>query len=97
MLSERRRARIRAEEGHTEGIPDELWAFPLNKWASARRAAGLDVDLGRFVQERDEWQTWRDSRLSQHGVSAEEFEKMQGAWWASKAHQAERGDECQTQ
>ncbi|MFJ1536381.1 hypothetical protein ACIOFV_50260 [Streptomyces mirabilis] len=84
MVSARRRARMQGAEEQPEGAPDWLWGFPLNRWVSARRIAGKPIDLGDFGSERAEWKQRRDAWLRAHGVSMEEYERMQRAYWAQR-------------
>lgn len=85
MVSERRRARMQAVEGQSEGVPDWIYGFPLNKWVSARTAAGEPVDFAVFVSERDDWHRRRDAWLLEHDVSSEEYDRMLRAHWAQLA------------
>lgn len=89
MVSERRRARMQAAEEQSEATPDWVIEFPLNKWIWARKAAGKPIDLTVFVHERDEWHQKRDAWLRTHGVSKEEYERMQRAYWARPSRRPE--------
>lgn len=82
MVSERRRARLEAVQEQSDAVPEWLYEFPLNRWVSARKAAGKPVDFGDFVAERTEWGRRRDAWLQEHGVSEEAYERMQRARWA---------------
>jgi hypothetical protein len=59
-----------------DGVPDWVWSFRLNRWASARRAAGEPVDLTRFVRERDRWRKERDAWLAERGLVMEDMRGM---------------------
>ncbi|MFG2299434.1 hypothetical protein [Actinacidiphila glaucinigra] len=76
MVSERRRAKMGAVEAATEGIPDWIWHFHLNRWVSARKAAGEPIDLGVFCRERDEWHVARSAWLAQHGMTEDDLWRL---------------------
>ncbi|MFD7786522.1 hypothetical protein ACFV4Q_26075 [Streptomyces nojiriensis] len=68
MVSERRRARMEAPQAPA-ALPEELRPLRLNKWVTARRATGEEIDLTRFVNERDERRALREAWLDEHGLA----------------------------